>query len=221
MLVSGFAVEAEFLETGAEFLALFDLLGGEAQTEAAVGKAELELGDEVFVIESTFGEVVTGSLVFGEKKTVVIVVHDLLQKFGVGGFRSEKTVERAGFLGFGGDRFALVLVEKFKGVTEGEAVDAFDELDGVSSGSAAETVEKAFVGSDNEVGSVLVVVKGTESDEVFGTVFFEFDASGTDKSDKIHLFLEAADFGFRDSGHKKCQVGVVKINSVLYYSVLL
>lgn len=221
MLVSSLAIEAQFLKTSAEFLALFDLLGGEAQTKAAVGEAELKFGDEVFVVKSTFGEVVTGGLVFGEKKTVVIVVHDLLQKFDIGGFWIEEAVERTVFLGFGGDRFALVLVEKLEGVTKREAVDALDKLDDVSGIAAAETVEKALAGSDNEVGSILVVVEGAEADEVFGTMLFEFDASGTDKSNKIHLFLEAADFGFWDSGHKKCQVGVVKINSVLYYSVLL
>ena len=62
-------------------------------------------------------------------------------------------------------------------------------------------MKESFAGSDDEVGSVFVVVEGTEADEVFGTVFFEFGASGADKSDKIDLFLEAADFGFWDSGH--------------------
>ena len=195
-------VEAQVLETGAEFGSLFDLFGGETKAKASVGKAELKFLDQVLVVESAFVEIVTGGFVFGKEKTLVVVVHHFVQKFSVGGLGVEEAVEGSGFLGFGSDRFALSLVEKLEGVTKREAVDAFDELNGVSGGSAAETVKESFAGSDDEVGSVFVVVEGTEADEVFGTVFFEFGASGADKSDNIDLFLEAADFRFRDSGHE-------------------
>ena len=86
-------------------------------------------------------------------------------------------------------------------MAEGETVDALHKLNGVSSIAAAQAMEETFGRSDDEVGSVLVIVKRTEADEVLGAVLFEFDASGTDKGNKIDLFLEAADFRFRDSGH--------------------
>ena len=86
-------------------------------------------------------------------------------------------------------------------MAEGETVDALHKLNGVSSIATAQAMEEAFGRSDDEVGSVLVIVKRTEADEVLGAVLFEFDASGTDKGNKIDLFLEAADFRFRDSGH--------------------
>ena len=196
-------VEAQVLETGAEFGSLFDLFGGETKAKASVGKAELKFLDQVLVVESAFVEIVTGGFVFGKEKTLVVVVHHFVQKFSVGGLGVEEAVEGSGLFGFGGDGGATI--QQLEGMAEGEAVDALHKLDGVSCCAAAETVEESFAGSDNEVGSVLVVVEGTEADEVFGTVFFEFDASGTDKSDKIHLFFEAADFRFRDSGHEKCQ----------------
>ena len=200
------AIETQLFETFAKFGSLFDLFGGEAETERAISKAEFEFGDEGFVVESALGEVVSCGLVFGEKKTLVIVVGDGGEEFGVGGFGIKEAFEWSRFLGFGGDRFATV--EQLEGMAEGEAVDSLDELDRVSSRSAAEAMEEAFGRSDDEVGSVLVVVKGTEADEVLGTVFFKFNASGTDKGNKIDLFLEAADFRFRDSGHKRCQIEI-------------
>ena len=86
---------------------------------------------------------------------------------------------------------------------EGEAVDALHKLDGVSGVAAAQAMKEAFGRSDDEVGGVLVVVKGTEADVVLATVFFQLDAARANKGDKIDLFLEAADFGFWDSGHVK------------------
>ena len=206
MFVAGVAIKAQVLETGAEFGSLFDLLGGETEAETSVGKAEFEFGDECFVVESAFGEVVTCGLVFGEEEALVVVVGDGGKEFRVGSFSLKEAFERSGFLGFRGDRFASI--EKFKGMAEGEAIDSLDELDGVSSSSAAEAMEETFGRTHHEVGVFSILMKRAGTDEVLGAMFAEFDASGADKSDKIDLFLEAVDFGFRDSGHKRCQIEI-------------
>ena len=159
------AIETQLFETFAKFGSLFDLFGGEAETERAISKAEFEFGDEGFVVESALGEVVSCGLVFGEKKTLVIVVGDGGEEFGVGGFSLKEAFERSRFLGFGGDGFASI--EKFKGMAEGKAVDSLDKLNRVSSSSAAETMEKTFGRADNEVRVFAVLMKRAGTDEVF------------------------------------------------------
>ena len=79
------------------------------------------------VVESAFFEVVTGGFVFGEEKTLMIVVGDFVQKLSVRGFRVEEAIEGSGLLGFGSD--GGTAIQQLESMAEGEAVDALHELD--------------------------------------------------------------------------------------------
>ena len=89
-----------------------------------------------------------------------------------------------------------------EGVAEAQAVEAFDELDGVAGFAAGgrHAAPQALAGRHDEVGGFLVVVEGTEAGPV-RALGFEGDAARLDQGDEVGFGFDAVDFGVGDAGH--------------------
>ena len=87
-------------------------------------------------------------------------------------------------------------------MTEGEAVEGFEEMDGVAGFAAVggHTAPKPFGRGNDEIRVFLVVMEWAEAGPVTA-LLFECDAPGLDEGDEVGVGREAGDSGVGNAGH--------------------